>query len=182
MKTNILSSKQRAKQDPTEHINVRDAMPDVWKSMLSKLLAHGKTVYQTDYAEPGTDACLTGAQAASYYVGHNTCPPNSPSYNPSGDKCDSTILRPYLGPMCFHNLPPVPPTPPAPPPAPALPMVSIAPAAGSGCLLTKGATFDPIVLGKCDPVGTKHWTTDPHTNGWVAYVDTPCLFCTCMRT
>ena len=60
-------------EDPTEHVNLKDSLPDVWTQMLSKLNAHGKTVYQTDYAEPNTTECFTGAQAAAYYVGHNTC-------------------------------------------------------------------------------------------------------------
>ena len=59
--------------DPTEHVNLKDSKPALWSTMLNKLLEHGKTVYQTDYAEPGTASCLTGEQAARYYVGHNTC-------------------------------------------------------------------------------------------------------------
>ena len=41
---------------------------------MSKLLALGRTVVQTDYQKPGTegpDHWLTGAQAAAYYAGHN---------------------------------------------------------------------------------------------------------------
>ena len=66
--------------DPTEHVNLKQAMPTLWASMLAKLVAHGQTVYQTAYAEPGTEQCLTGPQAADLYVGHNTCPQNSPTH------------------------------------------------------------------------------------------------------
>ena len=109
-------------QDPTEHANLKDTLPDVYTAMLRKLLAHGRTVFQTDYKEPGTDQCFTGTQAASYYVGHNTCIKGGPGYKPSLPSCDATRKQLYLGPMCFKHLPPVPP----PPPPPLL--VTIAPA------------------------------------------------------
>ena len=91
--------------DPTEHLNLKTSMPKLWNSMLAKLLSYGKTVYQTDYPEPGTSNCFTGAQAAKYYVGHNTCIKGGPGYRPSLDSCNSSVPRKYLGPMCFHKLP-----------------------------------------------------------------------------
>ena len=93
-------------KDPTEHQNIKDAEPEVYKMMLGKLLAAGKTLYQTDYGEPGADKCLTGEQAAAYYIGHNTCIQNRPGYNPSGPTCDGSKPQVYLGPMCFQVLPP----------------------------------------------------------------------------
>jgi arylsulfatase I/J len=89
-------------KDPTEHHNVKDAEPAVWKMMLGKLLAAGKTLYQTDYGEPGV-TCISGEQAAKMYVGHNTCIKNVPGYNPSWSKCDPSVPRKYLGPMCFKD-------------------------------------------------------------------------------
>ena len=95
-------------EDPTEHINLKAAMPALWSSMLARLLAQGKTVYQTDYAEPGTESCFTGAQAARYYVGHQTCIEGGPGYHPSLPTCNSSTPRKYLGPMCFHQIPAIP--------------------------------------------------------------------------
>lgn len=92
-------------KDPTEHINLKDSKRNVWDMMLKKLTAAAQTLYQTQYGEPGADKCITGKQAAAYYVGHNTCPENSPDYNPSGPHCNETKLIPYLGPMCFKEIP-----------------------------------------------------------------------------
>ena len=41
-------------QDPTEHVNLKASEPALFESMRQKLLAEGKTLYQTNYAEPGT--------------------------------------------------------------------------------------------------------------------------------
>lgn len=93
--------------DPTEHANRRAAEPAVWAAMVAKLLAASKTLYQTDYAEPGADHCITGEQARRYYRGHNTCDFGGPGFRPSRPgECDETVERPYLGPMCFKELPP----------------------------------------------------------------------------
>lgn len=37
--------------------------------MTAALDEHAKTVYQTRYAEPDTEACFTNAQAKTYYKG-----------------------------------------------------------------------------------------------------------------
>ena len=156
--------------DPTEHVNLKGTLPGVYASMLAKLLEHGKTVYQTDYAEPGTAACFTGQQAAAYYVGHNTCIKGRPGYNPSLPSCDANRRQLYLGPMCFATLPPTPPTPPtpAPPPSPPPPPPrSLAPAVGGGCLVTTGQQFAPVVLGAC--ADGKHWGGNPGQSGWVLW-------------
>ena len=41
-------------QDPTEHVNLKASEPALFEPMRQKLLAEGKTLYQTNYAEPGT--------------------------------------------------------------------------------------------------------------------------------
>ena len=112
-------------QDPTEHVNLKDAERAAWQDMRGKLLKAGTTLYQTDYAEPGADICISGEQAAAYYSGHNTCVRGGPGYHPSLPQCNETTVRSYLGPMCFTKLPPgIPPVPgptpepPTPPPAP----------------------------------------------------------------
>ena len=38
-------------------------MPELFESLRRKLIAAGRTLYQTAYAEPGTEACLNGSQA-----------------------------------------------------------------------------------------------------------------------
>eukprot|EP00949_MAST-11_sp_MAST-11-sp1_P005247 g5247.t1 len=88
--------------DPTEHHNMRDERPEIWRMMVEKLLAAARTTYQTDYGEPGV-TCVSGEEAAKMYVGHNTCPKNRPGYNPSGPQCDESKPRVYLGPMCFRQ-------------------------------------------------------------------------------
>lgn len=162
--------------DPTEHINLKDTMPSVYASMLAKLVEHGKTVYQTAYAEPGTEKCLTGAQARAYYVGHDTCIPGSPTYNPCSPQCDASLPKYHLGPMCFHTLPPVPPSPPVPPPRPPPPgpptpvfTISLSGSSSAGnCLVTSGQTFSPITLVQnCDDA--KHWTKDPSFSSWIKW-------------
>jgi len=94
--------------DPTEHINLKASRPDVWKTMVSKISTAAQTLYQTAYAEPGADKCLTGAQAAALYVGHNRCIQGGPGYQPSLPSCNESTPRLYLGPMCFKELPPLP--------------------------------------------------------------------------
>ena len=42
------------RQDPTEHVNLKVSEPALFESMRQKLLAAGKTLYQTNYGEPGT--------------------------------------------------------------------------------------------------------------------------------
>ena len=104
-------------------------MPAMWAPMIKKLVEYGRTVYQTAYAEPGTAVCLTGPQAAAYYAGHNICIEGGPGYHPSlPGKCNESIPRKYLGPVCFHTLPPLPPLPPPPPtpPPPSPPSPSMA--------------------------------------------------------
>ena len=93
-------------KDPTEHVNLKDAEPKVWEAMVGKINKAGTTLYQTDYGEPGADKCMTRAQAAKYYVGHNTCIKGGPGYHPSLPSCDETKPRLYLGPLCFDTLPP----------------------------------------------------------------------------
>jgi hypothetical protein len=44
-----------------EHVNLKNSLPDVYESMRKRLLVHGKTLYQTNYAEPGTGARSTEA-------------------------------------------------------------------------------------------------------------------------
>ena len=101
--------------DPTEHANLKDTLPGVYAAMLSKLLAHGRTVFQTDYKEPGTDQCFTGAQAAAYYVGHNTCikgkfllPEHAPIYHlcvPMSCAFELSIgLNPPVGVVVFFQM------------------------------------------------------------------------------
>merc|ERR1712216_166217 len=90
-------------KDPTEHHNMKEAEPNVWTMMLEKLVAAGETLYQTAYAEPGADKCITGEQAAAYYIGHNTCIHSSSGYQPSLPSCNETMPRIYLGPMCFRE-------------------------------------------------------------------------------
>ena len=118
-------------KDPTEHVNLKHSMPEMWKTMLAKLLAAGETLYQTAYSEPGADKCITGEQAAKYYVGHNKCIYGHPGYQPSlpAPACDEAIPRLYLGPMCFKTLPPgIPPTPAPLPPSVAVPAATHQPA------------------------------------------------------
>lgn len=169
--------------DPAERVNLKATLPALWASMLAKLLAAGRTVYQTDFAEPGADSCFTKQQARAYYVGHNTCIPGSPGFNPSLPACNDSVLRQYEGPMCFHALPPVPappgpgpaPAPPSPaPPAPlfALELVSTS-GGGSGCLVTNGSRMDPMTIGDCSG-DAAHWTTDPtRGGGWLRWMAAP---------
>ena len=175
--------------DPTEHVNLKDTMPSVYTAMMAKLMAHGKTVYQTDYSEPGTEGnCLTGAQARALYAGRNTCIEGSPGYNPSYPRCNgSTVGRGnggnggccdpstpvhHLGPMCFKTLPPVPPSPgppPPPPPVPPSPAFSLAAAGNAGCLIGPDQQFAPLALGGC--AGGKRWSTNSKygQGAWVAW-------------
>jgi arylsulfatase B len=90
--------------DPTEHVNLINKKPLIWKYMLNKLINNSHTVYQTNYGEPDLK-CISGKQAAKYYRGHNTCWNNSPGYTPSGISCSNTTIRTYLGPMCFKQIP-----------------------------------------------------------------------------
>ena len=52
-----------------EHHDLRESQPGLFNQMTAALAEHAKTVYQTRYAEPDTDACLTNAQAKMYYKG-----------------------------------------------------------------------------------------------------------------
>ena len=153
--------------DPTEHINLRDAMPALFEQMRSKLLAYGRTLYQTDYAEPGTtgpSSCLTGAEAHALYVGHSTCIRGIPGiYNPSLPSCDPTTPKFYEGPMCFKDgekpyIPPIPAPPPPPPPAPTQRPMAICRDSGCQlCLTTVGGTHDPIKLSRCNLTADRNW-------------------------
>ena len=81
--------------DPTEHQDLRRSQPVLFESLRKKLLNAGKSIYQTDYAEPGTETCLNGSQAALLYR----------NVDINGTE------KPFLGPMCFSELPPVSPLP-----------------------------------------------------------------------
>lgn len=65
-------------------------MPEVFANMTAELAAVGETLYQTNYLEPNTPACLTYAEGKDYYRG-------------------------FIGPLCFAKSP-LPPTPPPVPP------------------------------------------------------------------
>jgi arylsulfatase I/J len=104
--------------DPTEHVNLKESQLSLYETMRKRLLELGKTLYQTEYAEPGTcckgckncerqpasaaGECLTGQQAREIYTAKDVH---------GSDKA-------FLGPMCFKQgqLPKVPPTPPPTPP------------------------------------------------------------------
>eukprot|EP01079_Euglenida_sp_SAG-EU17-18_P004395 gene4395-798_t len=160
--------------DPTEHVNLKASRPDVWSAMLQKLLVYGDTVYQTDYKDPDAAQCLNQNQGYSLWHGHNTCVQNTPGYNPSGQGCNASVERGYLGPLCFHSLPPLPPSPPGPspptpsPPAPTAPVGSLSPASTNGsCLLSSDAQFGNITLGECS--AADHWVTDPNQHDWLMW-------------
>ena len=162
-------------KDPTEHVNLKHSMPEMWKTMLAKLLAAGKTLYQTAYSEPGADKCITGEQAAKYYVGHNKCIYGHPGYQPSlpAPACDETIPRLYLGPMCFKTLPPG--IPPTPAPSPVLTLCApgttkCAEGQDQKCLVTSGRMKAPLTLGACH-VSKKGWRANGAMSGWVEWVD-----------
>ena len=73
--------------DPTEHVDLRLSMPDMYATMYERLMVLASTTYQTDYIQPGIE-CLTAQQAKSFYKG-------------------------FRGPPCFNtsHFPVVPPTP-----------------------------------------------------------------------
>jgi hypothetical protein len=140
-------------KDPTEHVNLKESLPALFESMRVKLLAEGKTLYQTNYAEPGTGpvksstatggggsgVCISGSQAREYYA----------ALNVQGQE------KAFLGPMCFKpgELPPLPPPPPPPPPGFRLTL-----AKGAGCLSAEGKTKSPITLStSCGTNDTKQW-------------------------
>lgn len=75
--------------DPTEREDLRVSKPAIFANMTAELAAEAKTVFQTNYPEPGTDECLSYAQGKSYYRG-------------------------FIGPLCFAKSP----MPPSPPPKP----------------------------------------------------------------
>ena len=121
--------------------------------MRLKLLASGKTLYQTNYAEPGTgpvkaaDAqggggdglCITGQQARALYTAPNI----------------DGVEKAFLGPMCFKEgqVPPLPPPPPPPPPG-----FRLALTGGVGCLTSQGQLKAPITLSShCASNDTKKW-------------------------
>ena len=72
--------------DPTEHHNLRESMPDKYAQMHARLALLGNGTYQTSYIQPGL-SCLTAQQAKIYYKG-------------------------FRGPLCFAGSAPVVPTPP----------------------------------------------------------------------
>jgi hypothetical protein len=82
-------------KDPTEHHDLQLSEPALFESLRQKRLEEGKSIYQTDYAEPGTAACLNGSQARNLYRNVDV----------------NGTQTPFLGPMCFSVLPPVPPPP-----------------------------------------------------------------------
>ena len=49
-----------------EHVNLKNSLPDVYESMRKRLLVHGKTLYQTNYAEPGTGERCAEASLLSF--------------------------------------------------------------------------------------------------------------------
>ena len=73
--------------DPTEHINLRYTMPDIYSTMYQRLSTLARSTYQTSYIQPGIK-CLTPQQAKAFYKG-------------------------FRGPPCFNAsaFPVVPPTP-----------------------------------------------------------------------
>lgn len=136
--------------DPTEHVDLSRRLPAVFESMRLKLLAAGKTLYQTDYAEPGTGpatsggegTCISGPQARAYYT----------ALNVQGQE------KAFIGPMCFKagELPPVPPVPP-PPPSPSSGF-RLTLAKGTGCLKAETKNKAPITLStSCVTNATKRW-------------------------
>ena len=139
--------------DESEYHDLREELPTLFKQMSTALAEHAKTVYQTRYAEPGTEACLTNAQAKAYYKG-------------------------FIGPMCFGTLPPLPPPPPPPPPPPVFELRR-----GDGgaeeCLL---ASDGEVRAGPCDaskaPAGvvayeSAHWIADALYGDYLAAVTGP---------
>ena len=52
-----------------EHHDLRESQPALFSEMTTALAEHAKTVYQTRYAEPDTEECMTKAQARIYYQG-----------------------------------------------------------------------------------------------------------------
>lgn len=95
-------------RDPTEHNDLRLAMPALYTAMHARLMELANTTYQTDYIQPGLK-CLQPEQAKAYYKG-------------------------FRGPPCFNASQfPVVPTPP-PTPAPPVDAFQIASPGGGGCL------------------------------------------------
>lgn len=56
-------------QDESELKDLRTTQPAAFGAMMQALTKRAKTVYQTAWAEPNTPACLTDAQARSFYRG-----------------------------------------------------------------------------------------------------------------
>eukprot|EP00051_Salpingoeca_urceolata_P032595 m.16473 g.16473 ORF g.16473 m.16473 type:complete len:669 (-) comp5258_c0_seq2:215-2221(-) len=75
--------------DPTEHVNLKSAQPQKFAAMKQLLLAAGRSTYQTSYADPAANECITDPQAKKYFGN-------------------------FIGPRCFKHSP----VPPAPPPSP----------------------------------------------------------------
>jgi hypothetical protein len=124
-------------------------MPQLFESLRLKLLAQGRTLYQTDYAEPGTEACLNGTQARSLYRGVDV----------------NGTETAFLGPMCFTKLPPVPPPLPPPPPPVAFALHLATSEAGDHvlggewCLVGEAQLKKPITLSSsCAGVTPKQWS------------------------
>ena len=155
--------------DPTEHVNLKESLPALFESMRTKLLAHGKTLYQTNYAEPGTGPvkaagagggggggkCITGPEAREIYSALDVH---------GNDKA-------FLGPMCFQagHMPPPPPPPP--------PGFRLTLAGGSSCLISNGKSKAPITLSKSCTAADKRWhfvtpsvaTDSAVTDSWLAW-------------
>lgn len=162
-------------EDPTEHRNLKFTLPELYEELREKLLALGKTLYQTDYAEPGTtDAeknCISGPEARALYVGHNTCIRGGPGYHPSLPSCDETTPRYYLGPMCFKDgEKPI--IPPPPPPPPALTICHDRDC--TKCLATDGETWGALSVSACSASCERRWgfPSDSPQGTWIAWLPT----------
>lgn len=58
-------------EDPTEHVNLRDAHADVFKRLKARMEEIGHTVFQTNHSDaPNAGQCISETQAAAKYNGH----------------------------------------------------------------------------------------------------------------
>ena len=127
--------------DPTEHHDLRQTEPALFASLMTELEKQRHTVYQTDFVEPDTHACMDANQLRAYYGN-------------------------FLGPPCAKTLPPglPPPAPPAPAPAPPV-GPAFAMKRGGLCLAPGGTApagraFLTVVAAPCTDA-SKHWTYFP---------------------
>ena len=151
-------------EDETEQHDLRLSSPALFANMTKALAAMAATVYQTDYIEPGTEGkCIQDAQSKALYNG-------------------------FIGPNCFHIMPPAPPPPPPLRPfslvhsssiTTAGPRDLIAGDAGAGagagdasvCLVAQ-PKGPGIAIGRCDAY-SKQWVESYPTSeqpGWVGWI------------